>query len=124
MKKPRVFNGLMACSGKNIIKGGKQSDAKSKPLLSMNTAPAPNDIQRNAIELSDRCTRVLRLLLDARCPIDAPDKTFGVTPLDMAILLGDVESTVVLMAAGADARHLIKVTGDFPFSQQIMLKVI
>jgi len=30
------------------------------------------------------------------------------TPLDMAILMGDVESTAQLLAAGADPDHLLK----------------
>ena len=34
--------------------------------------------------------------------------TFGMTPLDMAILMGDVESTAQLLAAGADPDHLLK----------------
>ena len=43
-----------------------------------------------------------------RCPVDNTETTFGMTPLDMAILMGDVESTAQLLAAGADPDHLLK----------------
>jgi len=40
--------------------------------------------------------------------VDNTESTFGMTPLDMAILMGDVESTAQLLAAGADPEHLLK----------------
>ena len=40
--------------------------------------------------------------------MDNTESTFGMTPLDMAVLMGDVESTVQLLAAGADSDHLLK----------------
>jgi len=40
--------------------------------------------------------------------VDNTESTFGMTPLDMAILMGDVESTAQLLAAGADPDHLLK----------------
>jgi len=40
--------------------------------------------------------------------VDATEKTFGLTPLDMAILLGDVESTALLVSVGANPDHLMK----------------
>ena len=40
--------------------------------------------------------------------MDNTESTFGMTPLDMAILMGDVESTAQLLAAGADPDHLLK----------------
>ena len=43
-----------------------------------------------------------------RCPVDNAESTFGMTALDMAILMGDVESTAQLLAAGADPEHLLK----------------
>ena len=43
-----------------------------------------------------------------RCPVDNTESTFGMTPLDMAVLMGDVESTAQLLAAGADPDHLLK----------------
>jgi len=43
-----------------------------------------------------------------RCAVDKTENTFGMTALDMAILMGDVESTAQLLAAGADPEHLLK----------------
>ena len=40
--------------------------------------------------------------------MDNTESTFGMTPLDMAVLMGDVESTAQLLAAGADPDHLLK----------------
>ena len=40
--------------------------------------------------------------------MDNAESTFGMTALDMAILMGDVESTAQLLAAGADPEHLLK----------------
>ena len=40
--------------------------------------------------------------------MDATEKTFGLTPLDMAILLGDVESTALLVSVGGNPDHLMK----------------
>jgi ankyrin repeat protein len=43
-----------------------------------------------------------------RCAVDKTENTFGMTALDMAILMGDVESTAQLLGAGADPDHLLK----------------
>jgi len=47
-------------------------------------------------------------LIDGGCRVDATEKTFGLTPLDMAILLGDVESTALLVSVGGNPDHLMK----------------
>lgn len=51
---------------------------------------------------------MLQRLIDGGCRVDATEKTFGLTPLDMAILLGDVEATALLVSVGGDADHLMK----------------
>jgi len=51
---------------------------------------------------------IITLCLLYSCPVDNTESTFGMTPLDMAILMGDVESTAQLLAAGADPEHLLK----------------
>ena len=50
----------------------------------------------------------IRVYVWYSCPVDNTEMTFGMTPLDMAILMGDVESTAQLLAAGADPDHLLK----------------
>ena len=55
-----------------------------------------------------RCSTVLQRLLEGGCRVDATEKTFGLTPLDMAVLLGDVESTALLVSVGGDTDHLMK----------------
>ena len=59
-------------------------------------------------ELVARCSTVLRRLIDGGCRVDATEMTFGLTPLDMAVLLGDVESTALLVSVGGDPDHLMK----------------
>jgi len=56
----------------------------------------------------ERCSKVLQRLIDGGCPVDATEKTFGLTPLDMAVLLGDVESTALLVSVGGNPDHLMK----------------
>jgi len=53
-------------------------------------------------------SKVLQRLIDGGCRVDATEKTFGLTPLDMAILLGDVEATALLVSTGGDPDHLMK----------------
>lgn len=50
----------------------------------------------------------MRMLIDAKCEIDATERSFGMTALDMAILNGDVESSAVLVSSGGDPDHLMK----------------
>ena len=59
-------------------------------------------------ELVGRCSTVLRRLVEGGCGVDATERTFGLTPVDMAVLLGDVESTALLVSVGADPGHLMK----------------
>jgi len=107
-----VLDSFLSCGGKRSKKakqGG--SDISSQPFVPLSNQPVgplSPEVEHDITDLVDRCTRVLRLIIDAGCKIDAMEKTFGVTALDMAILLGDVESTAVLIAAGADASHLMK----------------
>jgi hypothetical protein len=56
-----------------------------------------------------RCANILRMLIDARADVSRADGTFGMTPLDMAMMSGDIESTAILVCAGSDASHLVKV---------------
>ena len=50
----------------------------------------------------------MRMLIDSKCEIDATERSFGMTALDMAILNGDVESSAVLVSSGGDPDHLMK----------------
>lgn len=113
-KKPGVLDNFLSCGGKRS-KQAKQRDGKSpmsRPLVPLdndggrsNISP---DVDREINIISDSCSKILRMIIDAGCEIDKMEKTFGMTALDMAILLGDVESTAVLVAAGGDASHLVK----------------
>ena len=41
------------------------------------------------------------------CEMEKIEHTFALTPLDIAILNGDVESAALLLSAGADSDHLM-----------------
>ncbi len=58
--------------------------------------------------LSESFAHILRVLIESGCHVDQPDKTFGMTALDLAILNGDVESSAVLTTAGGDPNHFLK----------------
>lgn len=115
-KKPGFVDNFLSCGGKRS-KQAKQRDSQksptSRPMISLdndfgrgsNVSP---EVDREIGLISDSCSKILRMIIDAGCEIDKMEKTFGMTALDMAILLGDVESTAVLVAAGGDASHLVK----------------
>ena len=48
------------------------------------------------------------MIAKAGCDVTLTEKTFGLTALDMAILLEDVESTGLLISFGGDPEHLLK----------------
>ena len=112
-KKPGVLDNLLSCGGKRSKQAKHSaSNVTSKPL-SMNDRYNTNDNispekQREISDITERCSKILRMIIDAGCEIDKVEKTFGMTALDMAILFGDMESTVILMSAGGDPFHLLK----------------
>lgn len=58
--------------------------------------------------LKEKFASILTMIAQAGCDVGLTEKTFGMTALDMAILLEDVESTGHLVAMGADPQHLLK----------------
>lgn len=106
-EKKSAIMGLLSCgggrSGKAPAKTTSQPYASSPP--SEPTQPKGNN---EVTQLSDRCAHILRMLVDAGCEVDRTEKTFGMTALDMAILNGDIESCAILVCAGADGNHLMK----------------
>jgi ankyrin repeat protein/ribosomal protein L12E/L44/L45/RPP1/RPP2 len=111
-KKPGVVDTFLSCGGKRGKKARKSLDdggssaPSSRPAE--NRRPVSPEVDRDVSALSDRCARIMRYILDAGCPVDKIENTFGMTALDMAILMGDIESTSQLLAAGADPDHLLK----------------
>ena len=78
------------------------------PVEPLEDAALEGSSANKVAELKERSAQTLRKLIDAGCEVDQTDRIFGMTPLDMAILNGDVESSAVLIAAGADPKHLMK----------------
>jgi len=62
----------------------------------------------NVFQVIESFVNILRMLIDSGCEIDKTEKTFGMTALDLAILNGDMESAAVLIAAGGDPDHFLK----------------
>jgi hypothetical protein len=110
--KSRVFDNLLTCGGKRAKQTAKLQTMAQAPLTRPMTAAEmtsfDGECNSEITEMIDRYSRILRLLIDAGCRIDSMEKTFGLTSLDMAILLGDIESTAILVCAGGDHRHLMK----------------
>ena len=67
-----------------------------------------NNKDKEINELKDNFASILTMIAKAGCDVALTEKTFGLTALDMAILLEDVESTGHLIALGADPEHLLK----------------
>ena len=117
LQKSGVLNNLLSCGASKRRRKRRltanhhqrlvDSAPRSKPTSDPLPRPAETDLERQMDDMVDRCSRVLRRLVDGGCRVDATEKTFGLTPLDMAILLGDVESTALLVSVGADPDHLM-----------------
>jgi len=86
------------------------ADAAPRPKPPSTNGPraAETDFERRVDAVVDCCSKVLQRLIDGGCRVDATEKTFGLTPLDMAVLLGDVESTAMLVSVGGNPDHLMK----------------
>jgi len=110
-KKLGVVDTLLSCGGRRSKKA-KAVSSGSAPLDRPGLAPVvssgSSDEDKKVKDLTDNFARIVRILLDAKCDVAIPEKTFGMTALDMAILMGDVESTVLLTAGGGDSDHLMK----------------
>ncbi len=109
-KKSSLWNLLTCAGGKS--KRAEDHAEKAKPYAPLEAPPGeePNKQQNKSevAQLSERFARILRMLIDAGCEVDQIDKTFGLTPLDITMLNGDMESSAVLASAGADPNHLMK----------------
>ena len=116
LQKSGVLDNLLSCGAskrrrkRRMTAQQKLADSvpRTKPSLDPLPRPAETDFERQVDSVVDRCSKVLQRLVDGGCRVDATEKTFGLTPLDMAILLGDVESTALLVVVGGDPDHLMK----------------
>ena len=108
-KKSSLWN--LLCGSSKSSRGGDQA-GNAKPYAPLDTPPmeGADDKQSKSevAQLSERFARILRMLIDTGCEVDQVDKTFGLTPLDITMLNGDMESSAVLASAGADPNHLMK----------------
>ena len=106
-KKSGVLGTLLSCGGG---KSKKATEAPNKPVAKPYMAEGDHNGPRDPqiIDLNERCTRILRMLIESACEIDRTERTFGMTALDMAILNGDVESSALLVSYGGDEDHLMK----------------
>ena len=111
-KKSSLWN-LLTCAGSKS-KSAEEQFGNAKPYIPLETPSIdavedPNSQNKSEVsQLSERFARILRMLIDAGCQVDQIDKTFGLTPLDITMLNGDMESSAVLASAGADPNHLMK----------------
>jgi ankyrin repeat protein len=101
---------FLSCGGKRAKHSARMQDFTQLPVSRVSPVGTVSDTESNMdiTSLIDRYTRILHQLIDAGCDIDRMENTFGLTALDMSILLGDIESTAVLVAAGGDYRHLMR----------------
>lgn len=108
-KKSSLWN-LLTCAGGKSKRADEQA-VNSRPYAPVDAPPAEDVNKQNkgdVAQLSERFAIILRMLIDAGCQVDQIDKTFGLTPLDITMLNGDMESSAVLASAGADPNHLMK----------------
>jgi len=113
LQKSGVLDNLLSCGASKRRRQRRLqhlADAvpRSRPSPAPGPRPAETDFERQVDSVVDRCSKVLRRLIDGGCRVDATEKTFGLTPLDMAVLLGDVESTALLVSVGGNPDHLMK----------------
>jgi len=105
-----VLDNLLSCGASRRRRKRRlitQHQQHFPPQTNPPPRPAETELERKTDALIGRCSTVLRRLVDGGCGVDATEKTFGLTPLDMAVLLGDVESAALLVAVGADPDHLM-----------------
>lgn len=105
--KSHVF---LSCGGKRSKQTNKDLSQipLTRPLTAADTTSEDFHSISEITDVVERFSQILHLLIDAGCRIDKMEKTFGLTALDMAVLLGDIESTAILVSAGGDHRHLMK----------------
>ena len=116
LQKSGVLDNLLSCGAskrrrkRRLLAQRQNADSapRSKPSLDALPRAAETDFDRQVDSVIERCSRVMQRLIEGGCRVDATEKTFGLTPLDMAILLGDVEATALLVFVGGDPDHLMK----------------
>jgi len=108
-KKPGMMDQILSCGGRRSKKIKVDGSGNSSaPLERPTDLLVSLDVDRDVAALSNRCARIVKFILDAGCDVNKAEYTYGLTALDMAIVMGDVESTVMLLAAGGDPDHLLK----------------
>ena len=78
--------------------------------------------EEQEIHVEDICKNFLASMvqmLQVGCEIEEVEHTFTLTPLDIAILNGDVESAALLLARGANPDHLLSTLALFDLYQCI-----
>lgn len=110
-KKPGVMDTILSCGGRRSKQTKADTSGNSSAPLERQADPnllVSVDVDRDVAALSNRCARIVKFILDAGCDVNKTEFTYGLTAMDMAIVMGDVESTVMLLAAGGDPDHLLK----------------
>ncbi|CAD5120854.1 DgyrCDS9406 [Dimorphilus gyrociliatus] len=104
--KSTSIGAILACGVSRNKNSNKSS--KSAPLEPPGNA-VPFEMESEVVvHINDAYASIVRLLLDAGCPIDGMEETFGMTALDMAVLHGDIQSATQLTASGAQPLHLVR----------------
>ena len=111
-QKSSLVSTLLSCGGGRSRAVDESTKPAARPAARPVDPPPPQraaDVTDDSADLVERCTRIVRMLVDAGCRSEQTERTFGMTPLDMAIVNGDIESAAVLVSvSGADPEHLLK----------------
>lgn len=103
--KSSSIGAILACG---VSRNKNSKSSKSAPLEPPGKA-VPFEMESEVVvHINDAYASIIRLLLDAGCPIDGMEETFGMTALDMAVLHGDIQSVTQLTASGAQPLHLVR----------------
>lgn len=107
LKRSGKLENLLGCRGKKE----REEHEKARPYLSVASRSIKQlntEKDKEVSVLKEKFASILTMIAQAGCDVGLTEKTFGMTALDMAILLEDVESTGHLVAMGADPQHLLK----------------
>jgi len=111
-KKSGVVDAILSYSGRQSPRPSRSTNSSFAPTQRPRPPPIATlsspDEDGKVSDVCETFAKIIRLLLDAGSRVETREKTFGLTALDMAVLLGDMESTAMLTAAGGNPDHLMQ----------------
>lgn len=108
-KKNSILDSILSCGGKRGKQGrGKASKTEApleRPEHEPQSLPEEQDLQ---VEMMCKdFLQAMSRMAQVGCTLDGVEHTFALTPLDIAILNGDMESSALLLSRGANPDHLM-----------------